>query len=146
MSSSSSATLSNLLPITTSMMIGDDSELTQTSGVIPSGDEVNGILIASTAPFSIPPLDGAIDAASSSSSSSSSRPPSTFEALSATLPPYFLEALTIAVMLLTLFGTIGNAMTFVVVMTKELRELSLGVYMAFLAVFDTLTLICGFVW
>ena len=127
------------------MMVGDDSELTQTSGVIPSGDDVNGILIASTAPFSIPPLDGAINAASSSSSSSS-RPPSTFEALSATLPPYFLEALTIAVMLLTLFGTIGNAMTFVVVMTKELRELSLGVYMAFLAVFDTLTLICGFVW
>ena len=125
------------------MMVGDDSELTQTSGVIPSGDDVNGILIASTAPFSIPPLDGAINAASSSSSS---RPPSTFEALSATLPPYFLEALTIAVMLLTLFGTIGNAMTFVVVMTKELRELSLGVYMAFLAVFDTLTLICGFVW
>ena len=61
-------------------------------------------------------------------------------------PPYFLTSLSFAVIALTILGTIGNIMTFIVVITKELRELSLGIYMAFLAIFDTLTLICGFVW
>ena len=91
-------------------------------------------------------LSTGLPAAADSGESAPVLPASTFLALRATLPPYFLEALTVMVMALTVFGTVGNVMTFIVVMTKELRELSLGVYMAFLAVFDTLTLVCGFVW